>query len=86
MAMVMDESGNIYFLNTVVAVYLTVVARALRGLDEGRPPDTALAALNRALRVEQRLASPDASAQEQIWSLHSSLVRLIRDMPSDEDL
>ncbi len=84
--MVMDESGNIYFRNTVVAGYLTVVARALRKLDEGRPPETALAALNQALRVEQQLASPDASAQEQIWSLHSLLVRLIRDMPAEEDL
>ena len=84
--MVLDDSGNVYFRDELVALYLSAVGRALRAFAEGRRPDSALAAIRDFLDLEIRHARPDADDAEQLHALHEFLVDLVRRMPPEEDL
>ena len=69
-------------LETLV-VYLTVVARAIRTLDD---VDRFIDRLEDSLELEMRLSNPAAGGVRHLSEIQGALLRLIRTVPPDEDL
>ena len=72
-----------------LAVYLSIVARAIRRLDERHGAGAREAFLNDlapALEMEQRLSMPGPTVQLRLAEMNAMLVRLVEMMPQAEDL
>ena len=72
-----------------LAVYLSIVARAIRRLDERHGTGAREAFLNDlapALEMELRLSMPGPAVQLLLAEMNAMLVRLVEMMPPAEDL
>lgn len=80
-AIVLDE--------TILVLWLTVIARAIRSLDGASPPRSVAQfceALDRSLELELQLSRTDEVGAQHLTAIHGVLVQLLENMPPDEYL